>query len=191
MFTVTTMRALQLAALQLTFGAALLAAAGASHAQWMWIDAKGLKQVSDRPPPASISAKNIIKSPAKVALEDPVIAADAKIEPVTPSVTSAAPTPGAAAAAPGGPLKGMSWTDREAEFRKRKADQAIAEKKAAGEAARNELKAAACKEAQGNKMKLDTGVRIRTGAGRGEFMDDKARAENSATAANFIANNCN
>jgi hypothetical protein len=89
--------------LQLLLGAALLACASVASAQWMWVDAKGVKQVSDRAPPASIPAKNILKSPGGGAMA-----------PATP-----------AAVKPAGDVKpAASWTEREAAYRKEKAEKA-------------------------------------------------------------------
>jgi hypothetical protein len=172
----TMMRSFQLAA-----GAALLAAAGAAHAQWMWVDAKGLKQVSDRPPPASIPAKNILKAPPNAVVEDPVAAPVATGAPQN-SIANASQV----VAAP----KGASWTEREAEFRKRQADKAVADKKLAEASAANDSKTRACQSARDNKAMLDSGIRIRTGAGRSEFMSDKERADNATETSRFLAEYC-
>lgn len=42
---------------------ALMAFASMAQAQYMWIDDKGLKQFSDRPPPPSVPLKHILKAP--------------------------------------------------------------------------------------------------------------------------------
>ena len=178
MFKVTTMRGWQLAA-----AATLLAAAGAAQAQWMWIDAKGLKQVSDRPPPASIPAKNILKTPLKAAPVDPAVTADGT--PVPGPVVELHGT-----APPGDTASGTGWTEREAEYRKRKAEQAAADKKAADTAQQSGKKENACLLSQARKAQLDSGARIRTGEGRNEFMSDQERAEKIAATAAAIAKNC-
>lgn len=171
----TMMRSLQWAA-----SAALLAAAGAAQAQWMWVDAKGLKQVSDRPPPASIPAKNILKAPMNAVVEDPAVkpAGDAAARDAVANGAQAAPT------------KGLSWTEREAEFRKRQADKAVADKKLADASASNDSKEKACEAARANKAMLDSGIRIRNGAGRSEFMSDKERADNAGETTRFLAEHC-
>jgi hypothetical protein len=43
----------------------LLLAAGLAHAQWSWIDEKGIRQLSDRPPPPGTPANKILKAPGK------------------------------------------------------------------------------------------------------------------------------
>ena len=47
--------------------AGLLCIASSSMAQWQWLDRSGRKVFSDRPPPADISEKNIIKRPGAAA----------------------------------------------------------------------------------------------------------------------------
>ncbi|QYF92918.1 DUF4124 domain-containing protein [Massilia sp. PAMC28688] len=166
--------------LQCALAAALLAAAGAAPAQWMWVDAKGLKQVSDRPPPASIPAKNILRAPMNAVVEDP--AAKEAEAAAQEALASAAPAPA--------PTKGLTLAEREADYRKRQADKAVQDKKLADAAAASDSKANACRAAQENKAKLDSGIRIRNGAGRSEFMSDKERADNMKETARFLAANC-
>ena len=48
--------------LQLLAGSALLIVANLGHAQFVWVDAKGVKQFSDRPPPPGTPQKNILKA---------------------------------------------------------------------------------------------------------------------------------
>lgn len=47
--------------------AGLLCIASSSMAQWQWLDRSGRKVFSDRPLPADISEKNIIKRPGAAA----------------------------------------------------------------------------------------------------------------------------
>ncbi|HEU4775758.1 MAG TPA: DUF4124 domain-containing protein, partial [Telluria sp.] len=51
--------------LRLALAAALLAVSAQALAQYLWIDEKGIKQLSDRPPPPNIPEKNILKAPGK------------------------------------------------------------------------------------------------------------------------------
>src|SRR6476646_6885255 len=95
-------------------GSALLMFASLSHAQYVWVDEKGIKQFSDRSPPSNIPAKNILKSPRGHGVE----------------TTDAAATP-AAAPAP----SSTSVADREADYKKRQLAKAETDKKAANEAA--------------------------------------------------------
>ncbi|MDP3671390.1 MAG: DUF4124 domain-containing protein, partial [Telluria sp.] len=100
----------------LTAAAALMLWAGLSQAQYMWIDEKGFKQLSDRPPPPTTPVNKILKSPTPV-------------KPAFEIVPDASPNGGASAAAPavsGPPLPKPPPTlaERDADFRKRAAEQA-------------------------------------------------------------------
>ena len=178
MFKMTMMRRWQLAA-----AATLLAAAGAAQAQWMWVDASGKKQVSDRPPPASVPAKDILKSPMRAMVQGAPAAADGG-EQMPPSANAAA-----GPEAQGKPSS-ASWTEREAEYRKRKAEKEVADKKAADEAATAGRQASACKKAQDHKTLLESGVRVRNGPGKGEFMSDEERAQSVSVAQRLITELC-
>jgi hypothetical protein len=96
---------------------ALLVFAAAAQAQYVWLDERGTRQYSDLPPPASVPAERILKQPGATAVVPPV-----------PVAAAAAAKEGKT---PAGPL---TLAEREAEFRKRRAEQAEKEKKAAEEA---------------------------------------------------------
>ncbi|MGZ5201233.1 MAG: DUF4124 domain-containing protein [Telluria sp.] len=49
----------------------LLVAAGLAHAQYSWIDEKGIRQLSDRPPPPGTPASRILKAPGKASAPAP------------------------------------------------------------------------------------------------------------------------
>lgn len=148
---------------RLAVGAALLLLAGLSQAQYMWIDEKGMKQFSDRPPPPNTPLDKILKSPTppKLVFEaDPLLA----------------PAPAAPAApAPKGP---PTLADREADYRKRAADQADKAAKAKEEEKRKADMAANCDAARRHKQSLDAGGRIGTvdSKGQPDIMDDQQRA---------------
>ena len=162
----TIMRGLQLAA-----GATLLMFASVGHAQFVWIDAKGVKQFSDRPPPQGTPQKNILKARNMKTASD--------VE---------APAPVAAPAAP--KVVPASLADREADYRKRKTEQADAEKKAGIEAENAKTKAAACTAARQQRSLLDTGAPIRNTDEERSWLDDKQRAERRAEAEKTIAEHC-
>jgi hypothetical protein len=132
-------------------GALLVASAGA-HAQYAWIDAKGVRHYSDQPPPTDIPAAKILKTPRGL----------------TPPVPSPAPAP-AAKAAP-------TLAEREADYRKRHAASEVADKKAATDQKLADEKRANCLLAARDKAELDTGRRLRAENGSREIMteDDKA-----------------
>ncbi len=155
--------------LSLLLAGALVTLASAAFAQYVWVDEKGVKQFSDRPPPTSIPDKNIIKSPGRV---------------VEKNIDPAADPVGAAEAASGNSDAGSvvkaepTLAERNADFRKRKAEQAEIEKKAADEARRKAEKSANCDGARRNKTLLESGGRISTVDKSGErgFMSDNERA---------------
>lgn len=159
--------------LHLFAGSVLLLAAGACQAQWMWIDAKGMKQASDRPPPASVPAKDILRAPMHTVIED---------KPAADGATAAAPAPAAS--------RSPTLAEREADYRKRMADKAEQENKQAAQDDLNDRKAMACRAAQSNKAQLDAGGRLRSGSGRAEFMSETERGERAAQAALVIREMC-
>lgn len=144
---------------RLLAGAALLALATLAQAQYLWIDANGIKQLSDKAPPASVPLKNILKAPrgaASAAGEEPAT-------PAAPAVTAAAPP---------------TIADRNADYRKRS--------KAASEHELQERDAATgkadqadnCQRARTAKQSFDSGARISTQEQNGErgYMSDAQRA---------------
>lgn len=162
-------------------GALLLALAtlGApAHAQYVWIDEKGLKQFSDRPPSASIPAKNILKAPGKMQLQQAEDNADApKDDADAPAKKAKAPP---------------TLAERNADFDKRRTAAAEQDKKTAEEAKRKSDLAANCQAARTAKQTLDSGMRMRTMDANGQptFMSDAERAQRSQKIASDLTN-CN
>ena len=161
------MRSLQLAA-----GGALLLFANLSQAQYLWIDAKGMKQFSDRPPPPGTPQKNILK-----ARNMPTATTPAPVDAV-----AAAALPKAAPA---------TLSEREAEYRKRKTEQAETEQKKAEDDEQSKAKLAACNAARQSKQALDTGAPIRDSNAERSFITDDQRTERRFIAEKNIANHCN
>ncbi len=144
--------------------AAALAAALplAVSAQYVWIDEKGTKQFSDMPPPTSVPSNRILKQPGGTLA--PRVSQDAAEEkPVSP--VRAEPT----------------IAERNADFRKRKAEQAEKEKKAAEEAARAAEKTKNCDRAREYQRSLDSGERIARLDKNGErsYLSDEQRNQES------------
>jgi hypothetical protein len=152
---------------RLLLGGALLAAAALAQAQYVWLDDKGLRQYSDRPPPPSVPAKRILKAPG-AALQD-----------VAGAEAAAAASAGAAAApAPKAP---PTTAERNADFRKRKAAEADKEQKSAEAAKRQADIDGNCASLRQNKQMLESGRRIGTTDKAGEpgYMGDEERAQQS------------
>lgn len=166
--------------LQLLAGTALALCASVSFAQYVWVDANGTKQFSDRPPPPGIPAKNIIKQPGGV----PASKA---------SANEAAPAP-SSATVPAGPDDKIppSLADREVDYRKRAKAKDEADKKAATAAAEKTRNKAACEGARAYKRTLEQGTRVTTTNKDGEksVLDDAQRAAEMARANKTIAEAC-
>lgn len=145
----------------------LALAAGSAGAQYIWVDDKGIKQVSDRPPPASVPAKNILKQPRSAA---------------TPSEEPAKPAQAANPAAP-------TLAERDADFRKRAQEKAERDQKSAEEARQRAARQQACASARAYLAQLNSGERIGTVASNGEraFMGDAERARETAAAQRALA----
>ena len=167
MANLTIMRSLHILA-----GGALLLVANAGHAQFVWIDAKGVKQFSDRPPPPGTPQKNILKARNIPTASDPAPAS-------APAAVTVAPKE-----AP------PSLAEREADYRKRKEEQTALEKKAGTEAESAKIKAAACTAARQSKVQLDTGAPIRNTDAERSWLDDKQRAERKSAANKVIDEHC-
>ncbi|MBY0240804.1 MAG: DUF4124 domain-containing protein [Burkholderiaceae bacterium] len=148
--------------------ALLTAPLAQAQAPYIWLDDKGMKQLSDQPPPPSVPLNRILRQPRHV---------------------QAAPVPGAAdeaAATPPAPpddkaKRPSTLAERNADFNKRKADAADASQKAAQEAARQSAAAANCDNARSNQMALDSGIRMSAfdKDGQRSFLTDAQRAERS------------
>jgi len=147
----------------------LLASPRAALAQYIWIDDKGIKQLSDRPPPPSVPAKRILKAPGKVSFNpnatsrDENVAAPAADDVTTDTGAKPAPT----------------LAELNEAFNKRRADAAAAERKTADDAQRKADIAANCEAARQNQRALDQGMRMLNVDKSGErsVMSDQERAE--------------
>ncbi len=142
------------------FAILLLAAAPLTLAQYIWIDDKGVKQLSDRPPPPNVPEKRILKAPGK------------------PLFNPYAPAEPEAAAAPS-PKPAPTLAERNDDFNKRKIDAAESAQRAADEARRKADQASRCDAARKNQQALDQGARLSTFDKNGErsFMDDAQRED--------------
>lgn len=137
----------------------------AALAQYIWIDDKGVKQLSDRPPPPSVPEKRILKAPGKVLFNPNA---------PPPEADTVAPPAAEAGAKPPPTL-----AERNEAFTKRRADAAAAERKTAEEAQQKADTAANCEAARQNQRALDQGMRMVNVDKNGEraVMSDQQRAE--------------
>lgn len=156
--------------LRLLAGALLIAACAAppaeAQAPYIWLDDKGMKQLSDQPPPPSVPQNRILRAPrnapAAAAITDVPPAAD---QPAADDKVKRPPT----------------LAERNTDFNKRKAEAAEASQKAAQEAAQKSSEAANCDSARSNQMALDSGMRMSTfdKDGQRSILTDAQRAERS------------
>jgi hypothetical protein len=149
-------------ALRLLAGSAFLISSLA-HAQYAWIDAKGVHHYSDQPPPPSAPAVRMLKAPrgASIASAD------------------GAPTVATPASAPKAP---PTLAEREADYRKRAQERAKQEQKDALEAQHKAAQAENCEAARRYQAQLQSDIRVAdTGAdGERTFISDEERARRLA-----------
>ncbi|KQX01676.1 hypothetical protein ASC94_03470 [Massilia sp. Root418] len=151
-----------------------------SHAQYMWLDEKGMKQLSDQPPPPSVPQSRILKQPRGQGMAAPAagVAASAAAEGTAPEGTEAKVK------------RPPTLAERNADFAKRKAESQAAEQKAAQEAAQLAERAANCDAARSNQAALDSGIRITEYDKDGQrgFLTDEQRAERARRTQKTLAN---
>ena len=151
----------------LTAGALLALSALAqvqSQVHYMWIDEKGLKQFSDRAPPASVPLTAILKAPRGAASAATM-----------PSATVA--TDGAEAAAKPGPALAPTVAERNVDYRKRVRENLEREQKEQDALIANAGRADNCAHARAARQSIDSGARIGIQEKNGErgFMSDEQR----------------
>jgi len=141
----------------------LLAASTQAMAQYIWIDAKGVKQLSDRPPPPGTPPSRILKAPGKP-MFNPNAPAESDAEADAPEPKVKAPP---------------TLAERNADYNKRQKQATEAAQKAADDNARKTADAANCENARNNQRALDQGLRMTTydQSGQQTIMDDAQRAE--------------
>jgi hypothetical protein len=158
-------------------GAALLFATLA-QAQYVWVDDKGVKQFSDRPPPTGTPAGKVLKAPGQPYKSRAETAAGVE-EMINPKKVEPAPAAKPAASAPDARKGPLTTAEQNAEFKKRQVEKAEADKKAAAAEEQRRVKAENCEIARVHKAQLDSGERISEKDKNGErtFVSDAQRAE--------------
>ena len=163
---------------RLLLGMALMAAAALAQAQYIWLDAKGLRQYSDRAPPPSVPQRNILKAPGGPLPPDTGAASAAE---------PAAEKPGEkAGAAPRAP---QTTAERETDYRKRKLDAAEKDKKDADAERAKRAAASNCNSLRATQRNLESGRRlgITDKNGATAYMDDAERARQTAEVRGALA----
>lgn len=155
---------------------AALTLASTACAQYIWLNERGVKQYSDMPPPASVPQSRILKQPGGAS--------------PTAAQTNAAATE-TAEKSPEKDKAPMTIAERNADFQKRKAEQAAKEKKAEEQAKEAAAKAKNCEQASEYHRVLASGERIARADRNGErsFMTDEQR-EQELKEAKRLLDNC-
>ena len=171
----------------LAFGFCILAMmSAAASAQWQWVEQDGRKIFSDRPPPAWVADKDILKRPASAAqaATAPVI--------ITAGTTAVAGTKSAAAPAAKASTPKLSGKDVELEAKKKKAEEEDAAKKKVDEEKVAKTKAENCERARSGMATLQSGVRMSAlnAKGEREVFDDAKRAAESKRVQEVIDATC-
>lgn len=146
--------------------AALLAAlslGSTASAQYIWVNESGVKQYSDMPPPASVSKSRILKEPG---------AAARTAAPADTPENGKLENSATKAKAP------MSTAEKNADFNRRRAEQAEKEKKAEQQAKLAADKAKNCERAREYHQTLASGERLARVDKNGEraLLSDEQRA---------------
>lgn len=154
---------------RLALATALIACTSLAQAQWMWVNDKGVKQLSDQPPPPGTPPNRILKAPRGAA------AAELRKE------MAPAPAEGEEAAAAdekASPAK-PSLAERNADFKKRQKETADKTAQANEAAKKDAEKQKYCAEAKSNIGMLESGVRVSEMGPNGErsYMSDESRAQ--------------
>jgi hypothetical protein len=156
-----------------------LSFASAAFAQYSWLDEKGIRQYSDRPPPPGVPQNRILKEPGKAPGTSAGKPAETVQSPANPPAASAAKTP-------------MTTAEKNADFQRRRAEQAEKQKKAEEDEKITIAKAANCERASEYKRVLESSERIVRNDKNGEriFLSDEQRARELKDTKRMIADDC-
>lgn len=153
--------------LRIAAAALLLLAAAGAQAQYVWLDANGTRQYSDRPPPPNTPASKILKAPNQAPqnfYDEPAA------ETLAPKATTAKPA--------------STLAEREAAYQERV--KARNEKNLEDSVAAQNQRAEAqrCANARQVQAQMASGMRIRQVGpdGQPQYMSDAERASRSAQA---------
>jgi hypothetical protein len=148
---------------------AALSLSSVAFAQYSWLDERGVKQFSDRPPPSSVPANRILKEPGSAARSAARADAPGNEKPDTSSSASGTPAKDKAP---------MTTAEKNADFQKRRAEQAEKEKKAEEQTRAVAEKARNCERADSYQRVLESGERVVRTDRSGErlYITDEQRA---------------
>jgi hypothetical protein len=144
-------------------GLTALALSSVAFAQYVWLDERGVKQFSDRPPPSSVPTSRILKEPGQA---------------MRSAAQADAPANDGAASEAAEEKAPMTIAEKNADFLKRRAEQAEKDKKAEEQTRLAAEKAKNCVRAGEYQRVLESGERIfRTDkSGERHYLPDDQRA---------------
>lgn len=153
-----------------------------AQAQYKWRDAQGRITVSDRPPPQSVAARDILEQPAPASPQ------------ARPAPVAAAPTvDGAGKLAATAPAKTeLSAKERDADTARKKTETDAAETRKSMDEKNAATMRDNCTRARSAITSLESGMRMarHTESGEREILDDKQRAAEVARAREIATSNC-
>jgi hypothetical protein len=159
-------------------------------AQYQWIGKDGRKVFSDRPPPADVQEKDILRQPGGRRAALPVMPAETadtadSSTSATPAVATAKPK-----ADPNAPK--ISGKDAELEAKKKKLDDETAAKRKAEDEKLAKAQAENCVRVKKGLTAIQSGDRISTinAKGEREFLDDAARAAENKRLQSIMEGDC-
>lgn len=182
--------------LKLLAGASLLIVATQGMAQWQWKDNSGRTVFSDRPPPASIPLKNIIKQPGVAAPVSVTVSnTSTRALPKSNEAQKQAAATEAEAVKPkqSAAEKAAAAKKKKEEEAKKAKTEAEAEKKMLAEKEQaKKAKADNCRRARTALATLDSNLRVATVNEKGEriVMDDAARSAERKRLQKVVSSNC-
>lgn len=154
-------------------------------AQYVWLNEKGVKQYSDMPPPTSVPRSRMLKSPNVVAAP---AANELAVPPVAEPAAAASSTAASASAATKRTAP-LTTAERNADYTKRKMDEAEQAKKSADASKLAADKKTNCERARSYSRSLEDGTRIASTDKNGErsYLTDEQRAQEVRNAQRVIA----
>jgi hypothetical protein len=160
-------------------------------AQYQWVGKDGRKVFSDRPPPADIQEKDIIRQPGGRRVALPVIPAETTETDSTTAAAAPAPVAAKPKVDPNAPK--ISGKDAELEARKKKLAEEAATKKKAEDEKFALAQAENCERAKKAVATFQSGVRIASTNAKGEreIMDDNAKAAEIKRMQIVVDRDCN
>ncbi len=166
----------------LTIGTVVaLAWSAPALAQYKWRDAQGRVSVSDRPPPPSVPARDILEQPI------PLTPLQQQQRPLATPVADSANKASAAPVKSEGTAK-----ERETDTARKRAETEAADLRRQLDEKNAATMRDNCTRARSSVRSLESGMRIarHNDAGEREILDDKQREMETARAREIVAGNC-